>query len=62
MTWKASRSEAGAGEPPEGSVPDFDAVTRCPSCGSGDIAPLFWVDVDTMDCADCGAIFSGRLV
>ena len=33
---------------------------RCPQCGSHRAAPLYWVDVDVWDCADCAAIWSER--
>lgn len=34
--------------------------TKCPACGSERVQPLFWLDADTWDCADCCAIFSER--
>lgn len=36
--------------------------TRCPACGSREIAPLFWPDatLDVFDCRRCASIFSGR--
>ena len=44
---------------PPGTLPD-----RCPTCGSREIAPLFWPDasVDSYDCSnpDCHTIFSWR--
>jgi hypothetical protein len=33
--------------------------TRCPACGSREIAPLFWGGMDVLGCG-CGAVFSGR--
>ncbi len=34
----------------------------CPSCGSHEIQPLFWVDADVWSCSNprCYAIFSER--
>jgi hypothetical protein len=41
---------------------DYLVPTRCPSCGSRAIYPLFWVDCDVFQCenAACLAITSGR--